>query len=120
MSRREQLRESELANPGTSARSLNEILLRLQADIEALKRSFFVDMELSSDSGGTMPPIVIAAPKWKVRGVYLAKLYDVTAGNTIYLTESLMWLINEHGVSIPAMYMPANSNKYALTFEVRG
>lgn len=118
--RREQLQEKDLSDPNTAARGLNDILRSLYTRLEACERSQFVDLEVASDSGGTVPPIALQAPEWPVMGVYIAKLFDVTNSLPVFLTESLMWTVSDGNVSIPAMYMPAVSTRYAVRFEVRG
>lgn len=118
--RREQLRESELANPRTSARSLNELVTSLQMRLERVERSDFFDMELTSGATGTMPAILLPRPTWKVRGVYLAKLYNVTTSAVETFATSLGWLVTNQGISVPEMLMTGTNTRYAITFEVRG
>lgn len=100
--------------------STNEVLLGIYARLEALERQRFVDVTKTADAAGTIPPIVFAAPPWRVRAVYLAKLYDRTNGALSYLGESVMWEQTSAGISIPALYVITVSATYDITFELRG
>jgi hypothetical protein len=122
MSRREQVRDADLANPTSTAKSLNAILRNLCLRLEAVEQVRFVEMDVTSgsDINNTIPAITIEAPPWMVRGVYLAKLFDVTNSAPAFSSETLMWTVQDGKLSIPAMYMTLPSNRYRLTFELRG
>lgn len=120
MSRRDRIRESALADPASAATVLNDTLMNLYERIEALERTQFLDVEVVSDSGSSVSNIVFARPKWPVRAVYVAKLYDLTAGNVDYLSQSLMWVADETGIHIPIIYFSSAATRYLITFEVRG
>jgi hypothetical protein len=118
------MRPAELSDPKRSAQSLNAIILDLQRRLEKLERTVFVDMTVTSDSGGTVSKVVIAAPKWPVRAVYLAKIYNVTTNSTASLWPSVLdidaWVATSEGIVFPTMYMPTTNTTYAITWELRG
>lgn len=118
---RRQLRAGDLADPETAARTLNELFLGLYLQAErAPQFSKFVEMEVQTDGSSSVSELVVARPEWTVRGVYVAKLFDITNSNDDYLEQSLMWRLASDGVRIPTIYFRSPNTRYLLTLELRG
>ncbi len=76
-------------------------------------------MRVRSDAFFTISDVVIAAPKWTVKAVYVAKATDAATG-TASSSSWLYWAVSPTGISISGITMPVASTDYVITFEVRG
>lgn len=118
--RRDQIRDAELADPRTSARTLNDILRDVQTRLEALERMRFVDVQIVTDSSGVASAVSVAQPSWPVRGVLLLRAWNATT-KAPFIPARIGYEAGVSGLSV-SLYAGdlSPSTTYQLRLEVRG
>ncbi len=122
MSRREQLRETELANPATSAKSLNNIIRNLSLRLESLERVMYLDWRFTTLGGGAVDgEFLLTPPSWPVKSISVARLREADGGSQVYTAgPSLDWVYTTGGITINFFQVLAANTAYILGLEVRG
>jgi hypothetical protein len=112
---RTQLRKNEV-----ESRNINEVLIGLYRRIEALEKTRFIEVTVTTDAAANMSPVSVAAPEWPVKAVYLARAYNKTAG-TPFSPARIGWESTKGALTV-ALWTGdvAVSTTYQLTLEVRG
>lgn len=117
--RQPQLRLADMSSPEKSAKVLTDALMDISKRLDALERSEFFELEVTTDAASSAA-VTLPKPRWPVRAVYVAQVYNITASNDDYLSQSLMWHQSQAGIVIPIIYFSSANTRYKLTLEVRG